>query len=120
MKITRSRLKEIISEEMIYLKEVDNDRVEIQTAQSMTDDINQTGDPKLTEEVIVLLDQIVTVVANLSDGSLSGAIIDQVESLKGIIDDTRVEKEARDRGDRAEVNMPDQNMGGVKVNTPGT
>lgn len=120
MKLTKSRLKQIISEELGRIEEVDNNRVEIQTAQSMTDDLNQTGDPKLIEEVSVLLDQIVTVVAYLSDGSLGAAIINQVESLKGIIDETRVEKEARDRDGRAEVNMPDQNMGGVKVNTPGT
>jgi hypothetical protein len=115
MKITRSRLKQIISEEMGRISEVSNDRVEIATAQSMMDDVNQTGDPKLVDEVCALLDQIVTVTSNLSDGSMRGAIIDHVQSLKGLIDEI---KEDSDDMEEAEIDMPDQNMGGVEVNTP--
>lgn len=115
MKLTRSRLKRIISEEMDRLTEVDNNRVEIATAQSMMDDINQTGDPKLIDEVCVLLDQIVSVTSNLSDGSMRGAIIAHVQSLKTLVDEIKEDVPA---AEEAEIDMPNQNMGGVEVNTP--
>jgi hypothetical protein len=38
MKITKSRLKQIISEELARLDEIDNAQVQIQTAQSMMDE----------------------------------------------------------------------------------
>jgi hypothetical protein len=113
MKVTRSRLKEIISEEMNRLEEVDNARVQIATAQSMMDDINQTDDPKLTNEICALLDQIVTTAANITDASMKGAIIAHVESFKTIVGEVQ-----EDELEREKVDMPDQNMGGVEVNTP--
>lgn len=115
MKLTRNRLKRIISEEMERLTEVDNSRVQIATAQSMMDDVNQTGDPKLIDEVCVLLDQIITVTSNLSDGSMQGAIITHIQSLKSLIDE--IKEDANSRAE-PEVDMPDQNMGGVEVDTP--
>ena len=113
MKLTRRRLKQIITEELGHIKEMDNARVQIATAQSTMDDINQTDDPKLTDEICALLDQIVTTAANLTDGSMQAAIIAHVESFKVIIGEIQ-----EDELEREKVDMTDQNMGGVEVNTP--
>lgn len=113
MKLTRKRLKQIVSEELERIQEVDNSRVHIATAQSMMDDFNQTGDPKLTDEICALLDQIVTTASNLTDPTMKAAIIAHVESFKAIVGEVQEDELERDK-----VDMPDQNMGGVEVDAP--
>jgi hypothetical protein len=113
MKLTRKRLKQIVSEELGRIREVDNSRVHIATAQSMMDDLNQTSDPKLTDEICALLDQIVTTASNLTDPTMKAAIIAHVESFKTIVGEVQ-----EDELEREKVDMPDQNMGGVEVDAP--
>jgi hypothetical protein len=85
MKITKSRLKQIISEELARLDEIDNAQVQIQTAQSMMDDENRSNDPEVKDEICHLLDQVVNSSAKLTDPDIKQAIISHVESLKILV-----------------------------------
>jgi hypothetical protein len=96
MKITKSRLKQIISEELARLDEIDNAQVQIQTAQSMMDDANRSGDTNIQEEILALISKLGESIQKLSDPSMKGAMAAQLDSFKTIFDNVQQDIEDRE------------------------
>jgi len=110
MKITRAKLKQIITEEINQMEEVKNDRVELATMQSQMDKINGSEDGTLVIQVGVMCDQMIDPISRISDGSMQGALTQQLQVFQQLVADISIDFHERDK----EAEMPAQHMGGVE------
>ena len=98
MKITKRRLKQIITEELMGLSEVDNNQVQIATAQDRMENAN---------------DNMKDPIQNLSDKSMQGAMVAQIDSILQII--AQINDDVLKRS-REEIQMPEEHVGGIEMN----
>ena len=115
MKITRTKLKQIITEEINRMEEVKNDRVELQTMQSQMDKINGSEDGTLIVQLGGMCDQMIDPISRISDSSMQGALAQQLQVFQQLVAD--ISNDFHERNKEAE--MPAQHMGGVEFMSDG-
>jgi len=112
MKITRAKLKQIITEEVNRMEEVKNDRVELATMQSQMDKINGSEDGTLIIQIGGMCDQMIDPISRLTDGSMQGALANQLQVFQQLVAD--ISNDFGERNRNRESQMPAQHMGGVQ------
>jgi hypothetical protein len=88
MKLSRSRLKQIISEELERMGEVKNDAVQLATLQAMAqgDAVNQSSDPEIIQQIQHAVKALAHLVSGLTDGSMKGACQAPLNSFQEVLD----------------------------------
>ena len=97
MKLTRTRLKQIISEELERVEEIKNDAVQLATMQAMAqgDAINNSSDPEIIQQIQHAVTALSHLVSGLSDGSMKGACMGPLNSFQEAIDQIHVDTDDR-------------------------
>ena len=97
MKISKARLKQIISEELNRLEEVKNEEVQLATLQAMAqgEAVNQSSDPEIVQQIQHAVKALSHLVSGLSDGSMKGACLAPLNSFQEVLD--QVHSDADDR-----------------------
>jgi len=103
MKITKEKLKKIISEEIGYILEVSDDQAQIATAKHLADinmpssaqgQVNQTNnshDDGILENIFNLAKNINNLILGLDDSSKKDALVDAVANLVTIADQSLID-----------------------------
>lgn len=97
MKLTKQRLKQIISEEFTRLNEIKNEEVQIATMQAMAqgDAVNNSSDPEIIQQIQHAVTALSHLVSGLSDGSMKGACMGPLNSFKEVVDQVHVDTDDR-------------------------
>jgi hypothetical protein len=97
MKLSRTRLKQIIAEEIDRVEEVKNDAVQLATLQAMAqgDAVNQSSDPEIIQQIQHAVKALAHLVSGLTDGSMKGACQAPLNSFQEVLD--QVHSDADDR-----------------------
>ena len=97
MKLTRNRLKQIISEELDRVEEIKNDAVQLATLQAMAqgEAVNKSSDPEIIQQIQHAVKALSHLVSGLSDGSMKGACMGPLNSFQEVLD--QVHSDADDR-----------------------
>ena len=98
MKITKQRLKEIISEELQKMNEVDHSEVQVATAQHLAstardqiNNVNQSSDEDILDRVYDLAQDMNKFIMGLDDGSKKGALVAAIANVMEIV--SQIEEE---------------------------
>ncbi len=88
MKLTKQRLKQIISEEYDRMNEVKNEEVQLATMQAMAqgEAVNNSSDPEIIQQIKHAVSALSHLVSGLSDGSMKGACMGPLNSFKEVVD----------------------------------
>tara|TARA_R110000751_G_scaffold104978_1_gene200595 strand:+ start:507 stop:845 length:339 start_codon:yes stop_codon:yes gene_type:complete len=88
MKLSRSRLKQIITEELDRVEEVKNDAVQLATMQAMAqgDAVNKSSDPEIIQQIQHAVKALAHLVSGLTDGSMKGACQGPLNSFQEVLD----------------------------------
>tara|TARA_R110002126_G_scaffold263981_1_gene406876 strand:- start:2590 stop:2928 length:339 start_codon:yes stop_codon:yes gene_type:complete len=99
MKLSRSRLKQIITEELDRVEEVKNDAVQLATMQAMAqgDAVNKSSDPEIIQQIQHAVKALAHLVSGLTDGSMKGACQAPLNSFQEVLD--QVHSDVDDRPD---------------------
>ena len=97
MKLSRTRLKQIIAEELDRVEEVKNDAVQLATLQAMAqgEAVNQSSDPEINQQIQHAVKALAHLVSGLTDGSMKGACQAPLNSFQEVLD--QVHSDADDR-----------------------
>ena len=97
MKLTRDRLKQIISEELEHMEEVKNDAVQLATMQAMAqgEAVNQSSDPEIVQQIQHAVKALSHLVSGLSDGSMKGACMGPLNSFQEVLDQVHSDADER-------------------------
>ena len=97
MKLSRARLKQIITEEMDRMEEIKNDAVQIATMQAAAqgDASNQSSDTEILQNIAGAVKALAHLISGLSDKSMQAACLAPLNSLHGIIDEVSVDVDDR-------------------------
>ena len=92
MKITKQRLKEIVSEEIQKMNEIDNSQVQVATAQHLAstardqiNNVNQSSDEEILDRVYDLAQDMNKFIMGLDDGSKKGALVAAIANVMNIV-----------------------------------
>ena len=87
MKLSRARLKQIISEELDRVEEVKNDAGQLATLQAMAqgEAVNQSSDPEIVQQIQHAVKALSHLVSGLSDGSMKGACMGPLNSFQEVL-----------------------------------
>jgi len=97
MKLSRIRLKQIISEELDRVEEVKNDAVQLATLQAMAqgEAVNQSSDPEIIQQIQHAVKALSHLVSGLSDGSMKGACMAPLNSFQEALDSVHTDVDDR-------------------------
>jgi len=108
MKLSRARLKQIITEEVDRMEEVKNDTVQLAAmqaqggapegtfqAQAQVDQVNGGSDEQILQDLAGALVSLSHLISGLSDKSMQAACLAPLNSLHGIIDKVSVDVDDR-------------------------
>lgn len=87
MKLSRARLKQIVTEEISRLEEVSNEEVQIATMQAMAqgEAVNNSSDPEIIQQIQMAVTALAHLVSGLTDGSMKGACMAPLNSFQEAI-----------------------------------
>ncbi len=98
MKITKQTLKKIILEEIGLMNEISNDKVQVATAQHFADsareqinNVNNSRDDDILEQVHDLANDMNKFVMGLDDGSKKGALVAAISNILNIVNEIEME-----------------------------
>jgi hypothetical protein len=88
MKLSRSRLKQIINEEFERVEEVKNDAVQLATLQAMAqgEAVNKSSDPEIIQQIQHAVTALEHLVSGLSDVSTKGTCMAPLNSFQNALD----------------------------------
>ena len=97
MKLSRTRLKQIIAEEIDRVEEVKNDAVQLATLQAMAqgDAVNQSSDPEIIQQIQHAVKALAHLVSGLTDGSMKGACQAPLNSFQEVLDQVHSDTDDR-------------------------
>jgi hypothetical protein len=97
MKLSRSKLKQIITEEIDRMEEIKNDAVQIATMQAAAQEqsVNNSDDIQILQDIAATVKTLAHLVSGLSDKSMQGACIAPLNSFHEIIDQVSVDADDR-------------------------
>mgnify|MGYP003126354417 CR=1 FL=1 len=98
MKITKSKLKALILEEIQNIEEVDNASVQLATAQSQIEQLNGSGDEQILEDLFNLSQDFAHLLTGLGDKSIQGALMEILGNLQHVINETLMDVVERTQG----------------------
>jgi len=87
MKLSRARLKQIVTEEIRRMDEVSNEEVQIATMQAMAqgEAVNNSSDPEIIQQIQMAVTALAHLVSGLTDGSMKGACMGPLNSFQEVI-----------------------------------
>ena len=97
MKLSRTRLKQIISEELDRVEEIKNDAVQLATMQAMAqgEAVNKSSDPEIIQQIQHAVKALSHLVSGLSDGSMKGACMAPLNSFQEALDQVHTDVDDR-------------------------
>jgi len=87
MKLSRAKLKQIVTEEIARLEEVSNEEVQIATMQAVAqgEAVNNSTDAEIMQQIQMAVTALAHLVSGLSDGSMKGACMAPLNSFQEAI-----------------------------------
>lgn len=97
MKLSRARLKQIITEELERVEEVKNDAVQLATLQAMAqgEAVNKSSDPEIIQQIQHAVKALAHLVSGLTDGSMKGACQAPLNSFQEVLDQVHADIDDR-------------------------
>jgi hypothetical protein len=101
MKLSRSRLKQIITEELERVEEIKNDAVQLATLQAVAqgEAVNKSSDPEILQQIQHAVKALSHLVSGLSDGSMKGACQAPLNSFQEALDNVGFDVDSRSNVD---------------------
>jgi len=99
MKLSRKRLKQIITEEVDRMEEIKNDAVQLATLQAMAqgEAVNKSSDPEIIQQIQHAVKALAHLVSGLSDKSMQAACQGPLNSFHEVIDEVHADTDDRAR-----------------------
>ena len=97
MKLTRTRLKQIISEELERMEEIKNDAVQLATMQAAEQEqaVNGSSDADILKQIQHGVKALAHLVSGLTDGSMKGACMGPLNSFQEVLDQVHSDADGR-------------------------
>lgn len=87
MKLSKRRLKQIVTEEISRLEEVSNEEVQLATMHAVAqgEAVNNSSDSEIMQQIQMAVKALAHLVSGLSDGSMKGACMAPLNSFQEAI-----------------------------------